>query len=122
MACTCCKCPEGQCGCLKIQNVLGISLLAHTPCLAAIVLSTLGLGTAFAGSIHKFVPLFFLISIGCIVWSLSRWKKTNRMNRFVMVAVSIAVLVLWYPHRHHIFPWMGHKPAMEHMDHHSMPM
>ncbi len=118
MPCACCTCPEGRCDCSKSASLVGVSLLAHVPCLIAIALSALGIGTAFAANIHKFVPLLFLISIGCIIWSFSRWKKTNKTNRIIVVAISVVVLALWYPHRHHIFPWIGNDKTMEHMDPH----
>jgi len=120
MPCIGCACPEGKCDCAKSTSLVGASLLAHVPCLVALVLSALGMGTAFAANIHRFVPLLFLVSIGCIIWSFSRLRKANTAGRIIVIAASVIVLALWYPHRHHIIPWSSHG-AMGHMDHH-MPM
>jgi hypothetical protein len=104
--CQCCGCPKDQCDCAKSKGWMnGVPLLAHIPCLLAFILSALGIGASFAANIHSFAPILFLVSIGCIVWSLSRWKRMNKMNRIVSVCVAVLVLVLWYPHRQHIAPW-----------------
>jgi hypothetical protein len=92
----------------KSVNLIGASFLAHVPCLLANVLLSLGIGTAFAADIHKSVPILFLISIGCMIGSLSRWKKMSRTKRIIVATVSLVVLALWI------------DAAMGHSHHHSM--
>lgn len=106
MNCKCCGYPKDQCNCAKSSAWMNsIPILAHIPCLLAVILSMLGMGALFAASIHSIAPALFFVSIGCIIWSLSRWERMNRLNRIASVCVAVIVLVLWYPHRQHILPW-----------------
>jgi len=115
----CCGCPEGKCACKTRTWQAGAPLLAHLPCGIALVLGAIGVGSSFAQYLHRFAPLFFFISMACVVFSLARWKKMNQINRLITVAVAVLVLVLWYPHRAHVFPmFFAGRDANMHMHHH----
>jgi hypothetical protein len=115
MDCSCCGCPKDACKCSSGGAwKSGIPLLAHIPCLLAAVLPLLGVGASLAGGIHSLAPVLFLVSLACIAWSLSRWKRLTRRNRIVSVAIALVVLALWYPHRAHVVPWGSPDQAGEH--------
>lgn len=113
--CICCDSPKGICQCAQHNRwASSIPLLTHIPCLLALMLPALGIGASFAASIHSLAPLFFCISLVCVIVSFMRWKRMDKLSRLITVGVAILVLMLWYPHRQHI--WTT-SISHEHMHH-----